>query len=370
MIFLLNLLFFHSFSSQYYDQNKKYDYPNYDNSKCLNTNAISHVGFYNFTIKHECSLTALFNSGSVHMFLFTDPFNTNDFEITIDGDKIETGSIYTNGRVIEAKSEAVIKFRKDYPEDLNVNIWLLPIQFCRSLSLYAYNYYSIDLKIPYTSPEVCIFSPLFDSINSKFKVEFGINSPESDHISSLYTKSYYRPIQTATNSQIVKTKIEGSFIVDFTFNHTYNPSKNIQGQQYYDNFIFFKRMTNQIKNDDDSIQKSAIGSVSKCNSSNGCVSEFFPPMEVLTERPNWASNIEWVPLLILLGALIVFICLSIFCCKKIVKKYKMMKIKEDISGLIPQDNKNQGVINGNELKSTDLIEEYFPDKPAENHDSL
>lgn len=369
MHFFFFLLWF-SLSIENSDQKETDFSADHDSSNCLNINALTHVGFYNFTVKKECTITALFNDGSVRLFLFTEPFNSDDIEITIDGENVKPGSKYTNGRAIEAKKKATIKFIKENYDEKYVNIWLLPSHFCSHLSLYAYNSYSIDLKIPYTCPQVCIFSPSFDSQDQKFRVSFGINSLDSNHISSLYIKSFYCPYKTSIYSQIAKAKVKNSFIVDFKFNSskTIKKEKKEDNKKYYDNFIFYKRITNQI-NQDNAIQKSSIGSVAICNSTHGCVSSFFPPLEVIVEQPNWASNIELIPLSICLGASILFIVLLIILFKKCRKKMRMHSIKDDISGLIPP-NSNISVLSpdnsrGNSLKDSNLIDQYFQDKPSD-----
>lgn len=256
-----------------------------------------------------------------------------------------------------------------------INIWLLPSNFCRQISLYAYGGYSIELKVPYTSSEICIFSPSFDSFNGKYKVNFGINSNQNNHISNLYSKSFYCPYKVGKFDEIVKAKVDEPFVAVFKFNSSLL-SKSDNDLKYFENFIFYKRITDQFESNDSSKQIS-LGSVANCNFSHDCVTSFFPPLEVNVENKKWNSDIELIPLLIVLIASIVGVVLVVFCFKKIKRRIKLNSIKNDISGLIPAKPQNLDITdnnsiesNGNDLKKSDLIDEYFPDKNTDTPNNL
>ena len=172
----------------------------------------------------------------------------------------------------------------------------------------------------------------------------------------MYTKSFYCPEKIVTGSKILKSKVKGSSIVEFKYNSSI-PTEN-KNTNFYNNFIFYKRITNQIDNTGNSNSKSSIGSIEKCNSSHGCFSHFFPPLEVNVEDRNWASDIEIGPCLIALLGLIIFVFLICCLCKRIKKKNMMLSIKEDIHSLIPRNN-NESLINA-----------YFPTQLSDNSEGI
>lgn len=315
-----------------------------DVKTCKDENIISHIGYYSFRVKKKCEIVSSLNSGSVRMFFFYDPIFQIDYNLSIDGQYVDAGPKNANGRSIVGNDNVTIKFYNIFSNKMIVNIWLLPLHLCSNLSLYAYNSYSIDLKIPYTSSEICIFSPSSDSSNNKFKVKFGINSNEPNHISSLYSSSYYCPQTIAKESKIVSTRVYGSYLVEFKFNHSINDSQEIiltptpkpSDINYYLNFIFYKRTTNQVVIDDINL-KSSIGSVAKCNSYRGCRSDFFPPLEVHYDEPGLTSNPK-------IAAYLVFAIVSIIAVIIIIAIF-VVRIKRQKERINKQKNKDNVPLN-------------------------
>lgn len=247
--------------------------------------SLNKIGFYNYKIKkHSNVFCKHFNGGNIRIFIFCKHFNSDNVRFCID-DKNYTisdlsNSNYTNGIVIEVEKKAVIQFiakNKEY----DVNIWLLPSYLCSNLSIYAYNKYLIDLVFPFTVSPLCIFSPIIDSKNNQFKINYESISKNNSITSSLYTNSFYIPEKTKTSNKIINTKIQGPFFIQFKMNSNFskdNPANNI---------IHYQRKTKQINRENEIVDTIAT---------NQSGSYLTPLIEVYSENLNRFYSFLWTVL--------------------------------------------------------------------------
>ncbi|KAK8843558.1 hypothetical protein M9Y10_024615 [Tritrichomonas musculus] len=229
----------------------------------------SDFGFYSVSISNGDAIEFSLDHGKQSIF-FLMPYDPNFYiqDIIIDGIFV-SHSAHPSGLAIEGNDSVILTFKTAVLGlQIQSNFWIIPSDLCQCPSSYVYGKQIVNTHI--INSQLCVFSPIFDSKNQKFKIESGIPFDSLDHYTSFYTVNYQKPDFINYDNIIESHEFTtGNFVKFSSSDLTLNSPKpnDIEDTET----LFYKRQT-KIKSSSHSENICVVEPFLRCNS-NGCISD-------------------------------------------------------------------------------------------------
>lgn len=207
------------------------------------------IGFYSTSFHAHKEIIISFSGGKNSVFIFF-PKMTYPIYYSIDDNRFV---YYPNqiGLSLEGKNHTIIKSSNSI-----AHFWIIPSTLCPTSSMYAYGSFSISIKSDIIS-RMCIFSPIFDVKDIKFKVKTGIPDYKGIHYSKIYTNNFTNPQFSNYGNKAKSHKVKTSYIAEYYINES--SSKRYPYKLYYK-----RKVTSDLTKF--GYDKCSVGSVTYCNS--------------------------------------------------------------------------------------------------------